>query len=323
MKLTPLLNELIVQDLSDTSKDKKLFVVWKNKLFLFNDDSDISPIVNFIEDHPAFDKKLGFNAETVYDLISYVAEMPPDIISGEYSTKDKSLWLSGYDKGNPLTSTILKKVAKQLKIKKIGRSSPGMDDDEDSETHHRNKFKGQIPKIVYHGTNTENLIGILQNGIMASQDGGNFTANKVWNYDSIFFAASFKDAQYYAQHSLFDADSRSLKKAYPVILELVVPDPTKIIPDFDADTHYTGKRHYSHSDDDRHKVGASDMKPMTTSKEMGKFGYNGTIGPQHIKWIYVWSAAMKKWRKYKPSTIKRGLNYHGIDWWWTQGIGDI
>jgi hypothetical protein len=325
IQLKPLLKELRVTDLSK-GKATKLFVAWRDKLFIMDDNSDPSPVIHWLEDHPAFDTKSGFDGETPYEVISYVStDMPPDVVAGIYYQNEKSLSIQGADKGNPITSVIISKIIRQLGIKKVSRSSAFRDDDT---IYSAKKNIGTVPKVGFHGTNTLNLKGILQRGIEAGVGPGNFRHTGVVHTIDSFFSSVFDDAEYYANNSTVDRTKHDWSKgghpeksgAYPVVIEFNVPDPDKVIPDFDADAHSLLQRFYSHESPPK-KFGASPMKPMGLSKEAGKFGYRGRILPGHIKTIHLYSDAMKKWRKFKPSTVSRGLWVLGSDWYYRVGIG--
>ena len=324
IQLKPLLKELRVTDLSK-GKATKFFISWRDKLFILDDNSDISTVVHWLEDHPAFDTNHGFNEEDVYELISYAADMPPDVLAGQYDPVDKSLMIQGYDKGNPISSVMLSKIIRQLGIKKITKAS-AMHDDDDI-IYGARKNIGNVPKIGFHGTNTVNLKDILKRGISADEAPGNFTHRGIYHDTDSFFSSIFDDATFYADHSTYDFSKITYNgynkkpEAYPVVIEFRVPDSSKVIPDYEADVHSTHARFYDNPDPPQ-KFGASPMKPMGLSKEAGKFGYRGRILPGHIRVIYIHSKLANRWRKFKPSTVARGLWMLGSEWYERMGIGE-
>jgi len=318
MKLRPLISELIVTDLSPTKQDKKLVIVWKDKMFLFDVDSDLTEIINHLQKHAGFD--FDPEGEDGYDLISYIGgEMPPDVLSGEYYLDDKTFRLLGMGKSNPITSTILKKVLKYLDIKKFTTY-----DEDDEISFSKKKNIGDIPSIIYHGTNTENLPTILKFGLEAGRGKSNFGHRDIYHEKEVFFAASFHDAKFYANNAIYDkGKSRQYEKIpgiYPVILEFTVPDRDKVVPDFDAELSSKHQRHYDHPIS-RPEDNTSDMKPMALSKEIGKFGYSGRIPASFIKWVYIFRGGDKKWMKFRPKTVYNNLMNYDSDWYYRIGVG--
>lgn len=317
IKLKTMLDELIVKDLTSGQKYKH-FIAWKDKLFILDDNSDISSALEHLSHHPS---KIDKNIDTLDDLLNVVMDMPEDVLSGTYNSNDRHLYIQGY-KGNPITSVLLKKIIKQLRIKTVERTDVSDDDNIITKAH---KTTGEIPKIGFHGTNTINLEKILRAGIDISKGEGNFTHNDVYHTEEIFFGATFDIAKFYANHSTYDHNNRSydgVKKksgAEPAIIEFKITDPSKIVPDFDADAITTKDKYYQHNVDQRD---FSDMKSMGLSKEIGKFGYNGRILPTSFLWIYIYSQAEKKWKKFKPTTVKSGLDRWDSDWYYRAGIGE-
>jgi hypothetical protein len=321
------LTEIIVQDLSGkTDNPHRLFVGWQEKLFILDDDSDTTPVKAHLSRHPAFQE--NYSGDSVYDLVSYAgSDMPPDVVAGTYEPRDRSLYIYGSDKANPATSVILRKIVKQLKIKSIRKTDSITDDDVYYST---KKMVGGIPSVGYHGTNTENLEGILERGIKPGAGIGNFELQQIHHETEVFFAATFEDAVYYSINSLYDYSRKrgwgpmpKKPNTYQAVLKVKLPDPNKIVPDYDAESHSVVDKdspHYTHTGPPEH-FGPSPMKAMTLSKEMGKFGYSGRILPSFIEWVYIWSDEEETWKKFKPATVKRLFGQLGTDWFYRYGIG--
>ena len=110
----------------------------------------------------------------------------------------------------------------------------------------------------------------------------------------------------YAEHAV-----RISKKTYdnfPIIIELEVPDPNLLVPDFDADVSTTSKP-YSPYGSPRSK---SAMKSMGVSRETGKWGYKGRIPSSFIRWVYYYNTYQKKWHKSRPDVWRKLLGKY--DW---------
>ena len=315
-----MLSELIVSDLTgiQNKNNNKQFISWKDKLFLFDDDSDVSTALEYIKKHPSWTETIS----TSDDLINISHDLPPDVLSGVYYPNERTIHVSGYDKGNAVSSVMLKKIIKQLKIKRVT-----IDDLEsgDSITYSSKKSIGDIPSIGFHGTNTLNLIHIMRYGINASLGASNFGHSGVYHDEDVFFGATFDIAKFYAEHSRYDYSktynwNKTPKKpgAEAVVIELNIPDRDKVIPDFDADAMSTQNKHYNHEKD----VSSSHMKSIGISKEMGKFGYKGRILPTAFRWIYIFSQIENRWKKFKPSTVTAGLRRYDEDWYYRVGVGE-
>ena len=317
IKLKPLIQELLVKTLND---NPTYFVAWRDKVFLFGSSQDVDSLVGLyghLSEHPAFnqdDLNMNMIEEDPYTLISYAADMPADVVSGIYDGKNRSISIMGVEKASPVTSVILKKIVKALKLKHVYRTG----DSDDSIKHPAKKFRGKLPSIGYHGTNTENMEDILKNGLAAGAGSSNFP-NVVYHENEIFFAANFEESKYYAENSTMDRTGRGGYKkkigVNPVILEINIPDPALVVPDFDADATSQKSQYYQHDKNQPY----SSLTSMGASMEAGKFGYKGKILPQQIRWIYF-KRTDTSWVKFRPSTVRMGLNSYGSEWYMMIGV---
>lgn len=321
IKLKPLIQELLVKTLND---NPTYFIAWRDKVFLFGGTQDIDSLVGLydhLSEHPAFDQddlNMNMVAEDPHTLVSYASDMPSDVISGIYDGKNRSISIMGIERASPVTSVILKKIIKALKLKHVYRTD-GFDDTIKVPA---KKFKGKLPSIGYHGTNTENMEYILKNGLMAGAGNSNFS-NLVDHENEIFFAVTFDAAKFYAENSTMDKTKRGRGDSYyakkhgvsPVILEINIPDPSLVVPDFDADATSQKHQYYQHDKN----LAYSSLSSMGASMEVGKFGYKGKILPQQIRWIYF-QRTDDSWVKFRPSTVRTGLNSYDSDWYMMIGI---
>ena len=309
IRLKSLLQEYIVKDLT-TGKEHSVVVVWKDKLFILDTDSDISELKAHLRQHPyiqksKYSKESLESAESVYDIVSLSGELPPDVVTGDLDKKNKRLFVHGIDKSNPSTSIIIRKIVKDLGIKQVSKS-----DDEDSETINlaKKKITGEVPSVGFHGTSTEFLDGILKKGLRPAQTGGNFGDRGVEHYNEIFFAARFDQSKFYSSQAVHNHGGGQ------VILQISIPDKSLIAPDYDAEITSKHQKYYDHPSD-RSEDDTSEMKPLSLSKELGKFGYSGTILPNHIQWVYIYQQMNEKWVKYRPSTVRKNLDKYGDEWY--------
>ena len=312
-----ILSELRVNKLN-TTDDHISFVAYKDNLFLLDDNSDLMKLYPYFKDHPQLKYvKWGnpFDESHIGDLhefMSTMSELAPDVLTGRYEPKFKQLSLDWTQEISPTSSLILKKVVKQLGIKKVNASSYTEDGDTKDITYSKKKIIGDVPSIVFHGTSSEYLENILKYGIKPDEGVSNFQTQDVWNTEEVFFAADFHRSEFYA------FNTKDKAGGIPVIFEFTIPDKDLLKPDFDADTASTQQQYYQHHQ--KHSTSKSDLKPMTLSREQGKWGYSGRIPASFIRWVYFYRTSDKKWIKFKPSTISKILDNYGIEGLYRYGI---
>lgn len=309
------LDELKVQHLNKSNEDI-YFIAYKEHLFLVDENSDYKSLEPYFKDHPEFndDKRNIFDNEDWYDFIGELAESAPDIMVGRYDPIQKILTLDGRGHFNARSSLILKKVVKQLKIKKIETDHLDYNGEEKQVTYNKNKILGDVPVIVFHGTTSNHIDDILKYGLRAGKGGSKFDKQDIWHETEIFFAATFDESKFYA----YNAKSNS--GGIPIIFEFTIPDKSLLKPDYDADTASTNRSDYYQNQPTPKFTSKSSMKPMGLSRETGKWGYSGRIPSKFIRWVYLYRHHDKKWIKLRPSTISKLENQRGSDWGYKYGF---
>jgi len=224
--------------------------------------------------------------------ISY--EERPDIITATYDFNSDSLWMNDAEMGHhPRASLELKKLANMLGVDSInGNRFLGMVDQEAQ--HYGYEMEGRVPDELYHGTDTGALPEILKLGLIPARGEANWS--NVGQFDLVFLAADWHKAAFHAVRQQHE------ERGAPVVLNVKVPDRSKIQPDFDAmvtlgsddderaDTlGYSGAHGYkpmwgadSRKDIAKHNVGADNL-PLIS----GVVGYDGRIPPSHILSVEV------------------------------------
>ena len=316
IKLKSLLDELKVSRLGS---DQTYFIAWKDRLFLFGDDADVDDLVSIydhLSSHPHFEKVgqyLKPTDDTAGQFFYKATDFPQDVVTGYYFPEKKEIMLAGFEKGNPVTSIILPKIIRALNVNKVTK-----DYGEDQQTtYQKRQMGGKIPSVGYHGTNSENLETILVGGLEAGRANSNFAQAGIYHEKEIFFAAAFEDAVYYAQNAVRNSDRK--EGIHQVIIEVNIPDKSLVVPDFDADATARTRpelQHYLHAGGGE----VSSLKPMAASLEVGKFGYNGRILPQQIRWVWIFNSELNDWKKFRPSTVRAGLRNEGSDWYYRVGL---
>lgn len=279
--LKELIKELIVKDLSDSNEDSKWIAAWKDKLFIIGKNSkDIDSLIQHFEEHPAIKKyntthpnNLLLKSSDIFEIFDTLSEYIPDGIFGTWNPISKDLALR-FSETSLKSSPYLLKVVKALGVKTVRKYTVN---DDEIKTSRRN-IRGKLPTRMFHGTSSEFLENILRNGILPPDESGTETNWKNFQHEGIIFMASeITESFYYAFTTSYQ------KGGFAVVIETVVPDPSKIIPDLDADPERVTSQYSGFNPHDYYDISA---KPSTMTKHTGKIGYLGKILPQHIQWIY-------------------------------------
>ena len=309
-----MITELKQIDLSKRESEKKFVVVFREHLFVLDDDSKTSKLIRVFKTHPALkDVKLG-KEHDVYELLIRLADAAPDILVGEWYPTRNGLVIWNLQEIIPHTSIQAKKVAKQLGVNTVtyrNNDTIGNGDIIDKDISVK-KLKGEIPKIMFHGTSARELTSLLKYGLCPyglqpgnNDQRSNFSKKNIWHPSHVFVTATFEAAQYY--------DDNATQKdnfSFPIIIELNLPDPNKLVPDFDADSTVGAKSYYFH------KVPSPTptiMKAMGVSRETGKWGYKGRIPSSFFRWIHYYNPYHKKWHKSNPKVWKRLLDNYDLE----------
>jgi hypothetical protein len=317
IKLSSLLNELIVSDLT-TSKNNGMvwFIAYQDKLFLVDKNSKMDNIRKHLKGHPSlsstyYSKFFDNDFNYVHRDLSRVAESSPDIIVGEYYPHEKAILIWNTTDILPKTSLMVKKIAKQLGVKKILRRFYVNDDYDTRKSYKPSQLVGGIPKIVYHGTNSIALKDILTYGLDPGRGTSKWSRNNIIHKSHIFFISEFEEAIFYAKNAVREDEEEGKYYNYPIIIELTIPDQSLIVPDFDADISTTSPEYYQGMRTSEPTTKTT-MKSMGVSRETGRWGYKGRIPAKFIRWVYYYNDNQKKWHKSKPDVWRKLLDRY--DW---------
>lgn len=311
-----ILSELKVTKLNSGDEDL-WFVMYKGDVFIVNEGSDLMKLHPYFEHHPQLEKSSEYGdpfnvVNDFFEFMSRMSELAPDVMVGRISLKYKTMTLDSRQSFSPSSSLLLKKLVKQLGIKKVYANVLKYDGEEQDVEYSRKKILGDVPAIVYHGTTSKYMEDILVNGLRPGQAQGNWINRGVRNDNEIFFAADLNTSEFYAHYA------KQQKGGIPIVFEMGIPDKDLLKPDFDADTASTKKQYYKHNPS--LGIAKTDMKPMTVSREQGKWGYSGRIPATFIRWVYMFREHDKKWIKLKPTTVKKIMDNYGIDGFYKYGI---
>lgn len=211
----------------------------------------------------------------------------PDVLTGGYNTYDNTLFLISPGEGalHPVTSTLIKKVTRQLGIDNV--SVEGYDYVEHE--YSPNDLKGKLPKFGYHGTSLRRLQRILKTGIVP-QNMGNW--GDIHTEGAIFFAVDENTPKFHSQRTAHkDRD-------IPVIIKFEIPDEARIFADFDASANlygstskYTDNRYRQQGimqqNSSENDITQHHKRPQNLWKNTGVFGYDGRIPPSFFTDFYT------------------------------------
>jgi hypothetical protein len=232
-----------------------------------------------------------------YDLYDAIRDSDrSDILTGVVNGKVLHLNTVGPFQHDPKSSIQVQKVVKALKL-----NSAVYSDDIDGNSSvkvSKGKMLGKIPDIVYHGTSSRYLDGILKSGLVPSPDKTNY--DDIVHDDKIFFSSRFGEASHHA------VTTSRKTKSKAIVLEIRIPDKNLVIPDYDIDM---ASGHTTYRDHEKSKwvQSMSTDRSMGMSREFGIYGYHGSILPQHIRAVYVLigGSDTPEPSEYKKMTIKQ------------------
>lgn len=313
IKLSPMLNELVMTDLTTGSGETRYFLVHRGKIFVFDRDSKVDRAAQAIKDHPEF-YNIGDKIDDVHEFLIAASEAGPDILVGEWYPERKAIVIWSQSEIAPTTSIQVKKVAQSLGAKQLTYryiDYVGKNDDAEKNMSAK-KATGKIPKKMYHGTSSHELSSILKYGLDPGRGPGRFGHHDVKHNEHVFLSGNFESALFYADNAVRQAKQRW--DNFPIIIELEVPDPNLLAPDYDADAtagQTDMERYYQFRTDNPSQLHTMDA--MTASQETAKWGYKGRIPAKFIKQVWYFNTYYKKWHKSRPDVWQKLLAKYDME----------
>jgi 8-oxo-dGTP pyrophosphatase MutT (NUDIX family) len=219
-------------------------------------------------------KAVGIEAEWegFYDLKEELDnESRMDVLFGSLLEGGKTLYIEqiGSFKLDPKSSILVKKVVKELGARKVVYAS-GFDS-EDEEEIPSYGAKGKIADVMYHGTTSNYLENILKFGLVPGESKTNYEG--ISHPNAVFFSSRIDEALHHAIHTAGKVGGD------PVIVNLNVPDPDLLIPDYDVDMGAgdTGCFDYICHTLRSRQAGNLDTDSFSLSREVGVYGYKGRV----------------------------------------------
>ena len=210
--------------------------------------------------------------EGFYDLKDELDnENRMDVLFGTLLENGKTLHLDqiGSFKLDPKSSVLVKKVVKELGVRKIVYPADYNWGDEEEVPFYG--ARGKIADVMYHGTTSNYLENILKFGLVPGESKTNYEG--ISHPNAVFFSSRMEEAQHHAVHTA------SKVGGDPVIASLNVPDPALLIPDYDVDMGAgdTGCFDYICHTLRNRQAGDLDVDSFSLSREVGVYGYKGRI----------------------------------------------
>ena len=323
------LNELKLVEYTELKNiESTFFVVFKENVYFFDFGSK-----NYVEKVKDFLKFLidsGLKEFNVIEIDTF--DDANDFFEKEFSQHPKiisgTFYLNYYNDKIPKDSIVARifentyfEIRISDVIKKLIKVLPGLEYLEiNKEIYHKDDIikkygmefnkRTKLPDVVYHGTSSEFIDGILKRGIQPKMDN---TIFNVKHDKYIFLTTSFETAKRYSRMSVGRDFNLKTKQ---IVLEIKSDrlDKDKIIFDFDFYNKFVGKGNDVYdkiiSDTSDTFVNKKDlMFANISNKNMGglykKFGYNGIILPTKINKIHIKTL----WDKWYDFTVPEFKEY--------------
>ena len=325
-----LLSEMHLEDWSDEDKDYVEVIAFRSHLWLGGANvskSRVQKIYRTIRrEHPKVHKP--YTPVTDWDtLYEFAKEYIPDALTATWDRNRRVLSMPHDDMMSPITSPLVQKAAKALKAKEVTYEvemdftkrqkdswNYGMERDPDYAERTirlpRNKLLGRLPNHFFHGTTTKYLPGIMKIGLRPDEVDTNY--KRIYHPDKVFLGSRFEDAEHHAIHTA------NLRGGYAVVIDFSIPDPAKIVPDYDVD-RTASRDTYDHDDARKDPPASVDSWRMT--HHSGLIGYRGAILPNFIRAVYL-CAPYGSWRKAKLDTLRKRVMNDPWDWVYKYGMFD-
>ena len=274
LKEAELLSEMFVKGHEDGNN----IVAYRENLWKLRDDVDEEdPVRDEISQALKMDDA-WIDVHELRDLL----EDSPDVLIGEYdggSYSELYIHRGGSFQLDPKSSILVKKVVKALGAN--GASYAPMGGDGDPEFVGSYQLKGKVADTMYHGTTSNYLTGLMKFGLVPGEKETNYEG--IEHPNAVFFSSRFDEAQHHATHTA------SKVGGDPVVLELKVPDPALLIPDYDVDMGAGDTGCYDYiCKTIRDKSSQSlDADSFSLSREVGIYGYKGRVPAVNISSYYI------------------------------------
>jgi len=307
--------EMNVIDLTHTWKNKRsqpesvMVIAFRAVVWLLDRETQLhryKPIVDYVTRH--FPQAKYMPRGEADDVFEWIRENIGDALTGHLNTETKTLFLGATDvKLSPYSSPLIQKVVKALGVQRVQ-----MDDEEETYDIAPHEIQGKLPEIMYHGTTTAYLPGILRFGLYPGKSPSNW--RDLEHKDKIFLTSTFYNAEFHAQNastlfrpgSMGHARGKTGIRGLPVILGVKVPDPSLIVPDYDIAVSAGDVGTYPQTYKPSYRF-TVDSKRAT--KHSGVLAYKGRIPANFI--VKLWIFDQEEWNEVNPNEYHQNYRKTG------------
>lgn len=255
----------------DRAEEGDIVIALGKNIWLINDD-------NFEENIDELSSDLGIKEipSDIYDLKRNIEEEMPDVLIGTIDS-GRTLHIDQINWRHQNSSVVLKKVQKALNLTRIEVSYINQSSDDETVEQKIGDSK------FYHGTSLASLQKMATG--LRPMPTSNF--DNVVHIDKVFVTMNIEKAYFHAMNAATKQNS------FPVIIELRIPDESKLVMDYDVAVDM-----YGHEDEETYKLGYTNIaiktgylrsdklkdikrrlgdKKKDLSMRLGVFGYKGRI----------------------------------------------
>ena len=279
-ELFSVINEMFV---IGKEEPNSLLVAFNDKIFIFKE-SELEAYKEKIKTEinslfPDFNTNL-LDSESLNGFVKRLANSLEDVLIA-FISKEGELDIINKRKHDLLSSSLLKKTLNTLKTKKISQHFDNIDN---TDFYKPFPQKSENESLVgYHGTDSSVMNKIIGVGIVPNKE-TEFEYYKKDLEGRIFFSTQIEEPLGHANRKSRQKRSQNKYNNIPVIVKFVVPDKAKVIQDFDIE-NMTGKTNKYLGGYKKREVIKDN--PLGLSKELGIYGYEGSVYKNHIIGLLV------------------------------------
>lgn len=291
MRLIELLETIRLDEMrvhfNDTHAEYPVVIAFRGHLWVFDPQEASSELINSIAEITGADYP---RLDSWPLLVNRIRTERPDIFFGHLDRPKKILYIPKPKMmfpPNPLVSPEIKKIANALGVKHVDWQPS---EDQDPLTYEMDEIGHDRPQFGFHGTNLRRMGSILRFGLTPNEDQSNWAVKFP---GLVFFTVNPIAASRYAMRA-----TRFSERDHPVMIQFNIPDPDRIVPDYDVSAKMIGKTNQTTNlgyttaggDDYTNSLDQTVLKhnPKTKFwKQAGVFGYKGRIPASQFRAIWI------------------------------------